>query len=159
MKKKKAKQQGSKILPCDKKLLEIPEDCSLKVQIEPSTSFMEESLGDILKWMHDNIHNQCTRLPDEQSLWNNIDLGKDIAGGTFLDSGFGMDFSNEEMSWCKHNQETNTSSVTNTTSCIHKELEEYAGCDYLHDGLQGDLFWDIEQERLMISGLWEATDD
>ena len=95
--KKKAKQQGPKILPSDKKLLEIPEDCSLKVQIEPSTSFMEESLDDILKWMHDNIHNQCTRLPDEQSLWNNIDLGKDIAGGTFLDSGFGMDFPNDVL--------------------------------------------------------------
>ena len=60
-----------------------------------------------------------------------------------------------ELVQADHNQETNTSSVTNSTSCIHKELEENTGWELgLSDvGLQGDLFCDTEQEILMISGL------
>ncbi|KAL1829823.1 hypothetical protein ACET3Z_008235 [Daucus carota] len=46
--KNKRSSKAQKILPSDKKLLEIPEDCGLKVQIEPPTPLMEESLGDIL---------------------------------------------------------------------------------------------------------------
>ncbi|KAL1825819.1 hypothetical protein DCAR_0314010 [Daucus carota subsp. sativus] len=174
---KKGRSKAPKIPPSEKNLLEIPEDCSLKVQIEPPTPFMEESLGDILKWTPDNISNECTRLPDQQGLWNDIDLGKDIAGGTFLDSGFGMDFlgdldfngsletalataTGNELVQANHNQETNTPSVTNSASCIHKESVENPGWDYLDSAMQGDnLFWDTEQERLLISGLWEATDE
>ncbi|XP_074349427.1 uncharacterized protein LOC141689142 [Apium graveolens] len=53
----------------------------------------------------------------------------------------------------------NTSSTTNSTSCISKESEENMLWDYSDSGMQGDVFWDAEQERMVMSWLWETPGD
>lgn len=53
----------------------------------------------------------------------------------------------------------NTSSTTNSTSCLSKESEENTLWDYSDGVMQGDVFWDTEQDKMLMSWLWETPDD
>lgn len=200
---KKPRSKCAKTLHADKKdkvcnspprLLEFPRDCNEKLPMEPPTPFTEEeSFGDIPVWT-DKALSQYTRLPHQYISCTNIVQDKDLAGETFLTSGFHdniliedefeMDFINKVLSDVAFNGEdttpavtsvtelveanqnlemnaklVNTSSMTNSASCVSKESEESTLWDYSDGGMQGDVFWDTEQERMVMSWLWETTDD
>lgn len=171
----------NKVCNSPPRLLEVKEDCNGELPVEPPMPFMEVGSSGDIPVLTNEGGTQCTRLPDQQSLiWTNIDLDKDLADGTILDSGFDdnvlmddgfdMDFPSELLSDVNELLEpnpnpevnanlVNTSSTTNSTSCISKESEENLGWDYLDGSMQGDVFWDTQQEKMLMSWLWETTAD